>query len=192
MLLSVIFVYLIEVAFALVPRVPDSASSDACKTGNYAKLAALKYYLPVQSYCSKKYPNTVTVTVEKALKRRIPIEKTTTTSEWTSTTTYKPTTTPKKETTTTPKKETTTTPKKETTTTPKKETTTAPKKETTTTTTIAKCTKDALECLLSSVIGDGAKTVSHTVSYLPYTLTLLSYAGGLRQYSGLKWTCILC
>jgi hypothetical protein len=149
MLLSIIFVYLIEVAFALVPRVPDSASSDACKTGNYAKLAALKYYLPAQSYCSKKYPNTVTVTVEKALKKRIPTEKTTTSSEWTSTTTYEPTTTPKKETTTTPKKEITTTPKKET---------------TTTTITIAKCTKDALECLLSSVIGDGAKTVSHTVS----------------------------
>jgi hypothetical protein len=169
MLYSIILLCLFEAALALVPRVPTSGSSDVCKNGLYAKLAPLKYYEPAQSFCNKEYPNTVTVTA------------TTTTNIWKAKRTYPLTTTTTPYTTKSTKKSTTesTTPyttkstKKSTTKSTTPYTTKSTKKSTTesttpyttesttsTSTTTAKCTKDSLECLYSSAIGDGAKTVS--------------------------------
>jgi hypothetical protein len=139
MLFSIILLCFFEVALALVPRVPTSESSNVCKSDIYAKLAPLKYYAPAQSFCSKKYLNIATVTANK-VKRSIPPATTTTTRTTTTTTTPTTTTTTTTSTTTTSTRTSTSTTSKST--------------------TKAKCTKDALACLYSSVIGDGAKTVS--------------------------------
>jgi hypothetical protein len=137
MLLSFAFLGLLGAsqAAALVPRHPEPAasSSDVCKVGIYAKLAPLAYYGPAKAFCASKFPQTVTVQAGKG-KRGAP--KTTSTTR--STTKPIAKSTPKSTTKSAAKVATTT-----------KSTTSAS----------AKCTKDALECLWSSVAGDGAKTV---------------------------------
>ena len=138
MLLSLAVLSLLEAcqAAALVPRNPEPAASsnDVCKVGIYSKLAPLAYYGPAKAFCASKYPQIVTV--QAAKNKRAALKTRTTTRSTTKST-------------------------------PKSTSKSAVKPATTTkaaTTSTTKCTKDALECLWSSVVGDGAKTVSQFLS----------------------------
>jgi hypothetical protein len=148
MLLSLALLSLLETsqAAALVPRRPEpvASSNDVCKTPVYANLALLANFAPAQTFCEKTYPKTVTVTKGGKVKRH----KTTTTALFS--TTSKKSTNPATPSTTSKTSPTTTS-------------TNSAKHTTPTTTAAAKCTKGVVECLWSSVLGNGAKTVSLSV-----------------------------
>lgn len=127
---------LLGLATALVPRPPAPAASGVCTSAPYNKLAPLAYFPDAQKFCSKKYPQTVTVTAGPKLRRGI---STTTSSATTPYTT--PATTPAP-------------------------TTRASTTSTRSTTSAEKCTKNPLECLYSSVKKGEKNGVAATVRLL--------------------------
>lgn len=158
MLFSIALLGLLEGASALVPRVPAAEKPAVCKNGLYGKLAPLAYYPPAQDFCKKKYPNTVTVTSGK-VKRQL------------STTPAAPSTTTRAGLSTTPA------------TTTRSATTLASTTKAAATT--AKCTKDALACLFSSVVGEGAKTVSSPIVFHYSLLQVLAICSTVFSVPGI-------